>query len=1327
MRVDFSQIVRDAYGNIEHPTLILKKAHDEIIGPLNRAYHLSMDLKYSDVSTAQFEYPYMDNGVLMPFYGEIVKDKIIEIDPFGVFIVDVVEDTTDGVQKKIVVELKSREYELSEKHLVLAEGVYRLCLPNNGEVSDPQEDTLMSYILEASPGWSAGYVSPTLYTKYRKMPHVDEQVLNFLQGTVQESYGCVVVFDSYSRSISLIDVDEAVARLPIYLSYENLLSNGTIKQLSEPITTKLYVQGADGVDIRNVNPTGDSYLYNLDWYIERGDLPQSLVQRWVDWQNEIFLQQPSYSSSVAARNTLNAQKITAEADLTELKNDRASESNLLDVSVAAKALAKTGAIDYDEQIKEHQDNIDAIDEKIEAQVELIEDLKVQINEINDILVSINNRLRVTSYFTPEELNILNCYFKEGSFQDTTFAFSDTSNNTAATYLTPTTAQLTFSDATIEVVKRDATSTISVVRDGKLNISGIKDDNGNSLVLSSDNIVSATIQTVGTALTVTVYAAPFMCGATKHDQCNVTVIATVTDPNKLFDNMTGTEIAESSYDNKYSNVYMEYTGTCSINMSDVTIYTTQSATDYQKYSVQLDLYEYAEQYLKDQAYPLCEFEVECANFLMAPEYDTFKDRLQLGCGCYLDLDDNLMLYPTLIEIHLDFDDSNIDLVFSNSFRRRGDVERLKDVIRDASSASRSYESMRNQYGITGDYVSWVHNLLSDGLDTAKTQILAGVDNTVTADGSGLTVDSQSGDTCIRLNNGMIALFDKQSNTVKMAMGRFYNEATSEDYVGVLADVIGGTLLAGKNLIIECPSDDGGVMQFKVDSTGVVVNNGRWHMKSNEGCIALDPQYGFMAGSSSLFVLSDEGKIVPTCVDSAGDLILDKNGFPEDVNVWIGIDGQVYVRGKIYATDGEFTGKVTATSGIFKGTVQADQYLDSDGSDMMANGKWKANYLDLGNIVLDGESGDIEMSGDIVMESNAGDKITIGDGNITLDGNIILKGNISWASANTPVKYKYSAVDTPYTGAGDTNWHDTMADSDLYKIESIDGGATWSAPYQFRNLAVEYMYSKENTPYNTKPSAWHTTMTSDDIYRIESHDGGKTWSAPYQFKSYSIIYQYSATGGTGTWHDVMDAANDYFRRESEDGGKTWGPGYQFRGFNGQNGQDGQDGQDGKDGKNGSDANVTYDNIKRALNRADNAAMTIIDEDEIETVDLYAHHIYGGQIFAGSGDTSATYGYMTNDSFALKRGDLSSNSRAALYASDLESSSGTTYEAGLVLGAGSDARDDTKGRMFVKKYISAQNTGQADCVYYTSGNQKVGFTFHDDGTIEVHGSLHTYLTFS
>ena len=947
MQVDFSKIVRDVYGNLERPTLILKKPHDEIIGLLTRAFNLSMELKYSDVSIAKFDYPYMDSGVKMPFYGDIVKDKLVEIAPFGVFIVDTVDDTTDGIQKKITVELKSREYELGSKHFSLGEGVYRLCLPHNGEVSGSQEDTLMGYIIDAAPGWSIGYVSPALFTKYRKLPVIDEQVLDFLQGTVQDSYGCVIVFDSYKRTINLIDVEETVPRLPIYLSYDNLLSNGTIKQLSEPVTTKLFVQGADGVDIRDVNPTGDSYLYNLDWYIKRGDLPESLSQKWIEWQNALFLQQPIYSASVEARNALAAQKLTAEADLTELKNDRESETNLLDVSVAAKALAKTDDIDYDAQIQEHQTNIDAIDKKIVAQEEVIKTLQSQIDDINSSLVATNNSLRVTSYFTPDELTILNCYFKEGSFQDSTFAVSDVNGGTDTVYLTSESAQLNWSEATIDVVKKDANSMIALIVDGKLNIVGIKDADGNTMSLSSECVVNATIQTNETALTATIYAAPFVCGDTKYNQCTITMTATVSDSENMFVGMVGTEIAESSYDDTLTNSYMEYTGACSLAVTSVSMYMTQSATDYQKYSVQQDLYEYAEEYLAEQSYPLCEFEVSSANFFVAPGYETFKDRLQLGCGCYLDLDDSLMLHPTLIEVHVDFDDNGMELVFSNSFRRRGDVERLKDVIRNASSASRSYESMRNQYGITNDYASWVHSLLTGGLDTAKTQILAGVDNTVTADGTGLTVDSQSGDTCIRLNNGMIALFDKKSNTVKMAMGRFYNEATADDYVGVLADVIGGTLLAGKNLIIECPGEDGGVMQFKVDSTGVVVNNGRWHMKSDQGCVAIDPKYGFMAGTSSLFKLSDTGKISPTCVDNTGELILDKDGFPKDINVWIGIDGTVYLRGTVYAD-----------AGYFNGIVQATDFLDHKGNSMMtAAGKINSGYLDLMGLEIKNKAGQV----------------------------------------------------------------------------------------------------------------------------------------------------------------------------------------------------------------------------------------------------------------------------------------------------------------------------------------------------------------------------------
>ncbi|MCQ4864675.1 hypothetical protein [Pseudoflavonifractor phocaeensis] len=64
-----------------------------------------------------------------------------------------------------------------------------------------------------------------------------------------------------------------------------------------------------------------------------------------------------------------------------------------------------------------------------------------------------------------------------------------------------------------------------------------------------------------------------------------------------------------------------------------------------------------------------------------------------------------------------------------------------------------------------------------------------------------------------------------------------------------------------------------------------------------------------------------------------------------------------------------------------------------------------------------------------------------GNINLAGNINMSGGVITWGQNGPVKYQFSSVGL--TGP----WHDTMQTNDKYRRDSLDGGTTWGAGYQF----------------------------------------------------------------------------------------------------------------------------------------------------------------------------------------------------------------------------------------------------------------------------------------
>lgn len=69
-----------------------------------------------------------------------------------------------------------------------------------------------------------------------------------------------------------------------------------------------------------------------------------------------------------------------------------------------------------------------------------------------------------------------------------------------------------------------------------------------------------------------------------------------------------------------------------------------------------------------------------------------------------------------------------------------------------------------------------------------------------------------------------------------------------------------------------------------------------------------------------------------------------------------------RGTIYATDGEFSGELRAATGEFIGTLKASDILLGSGDNwtsILSGGKIKNNYLDLGNIQIDGNNTTISL--------------------------------------------------------------------------------------------------------------------------------------------------------------------------------------------------------------------------------------------------------------------------------------------------------------------------------------------------------------------------------
>ena len=988
------------------PTLVLEKPHGEVIGALGHAFGLKLELKYNEVSEGSFQYPKRANGKRTPFYDDLVRDKTVRLDPLGVFTIAETEADTEGEKKVKTVSIRSLEYELSGKKTVFAAGTYNFWNPAD------RENTVLGMVLENAPNWQIGYVSPALIGRYRTFDDTDDYIYSFLQGTAQDSYGCVILYDTYYRTVNAYDLDEPVEQLPIYLSYQNLIKQGKIKELDEMLVTKLYVQGAEDVDIRPVNPTGDNYIYNLDYYVENGDLPETLASKWMEWQNTILARQSHYTSLVSLRNAAIGRQAVERARLTDLQNKLATLDNtratFLQMQVNVSSGDETWQY-FEDRLNETAVEYTELETKIASQKTLLSDIATELAGYQNDIAAVNDALRFRSYFTQDEQSLLDHYFREDDFTDNTFAVYDVDVSGDDSFRVIESASVQFHGVVWVDVPCDGGHRMAAVSGGTVTASGTD-------YTVTGNIRSGTIDHKDGQVVCSLCIGSGALNGESFPGGNLTIAAkSGYDDDALLDGMAKKSSTITSADGSVSHTTYSYTGDASFQVTEGAFYFTRNATEYQRYIVAQELYDYASNQHKLISRPNYEFEIESGNLIFDQKFKPFRDALKLGCACYLQLDSGLCLSPILIEVHLNFDSpGDFSLVFANQFRRPDNVNTLKDAISDAVSAAKSFDSSKLSYGENKNTTTWVKELIQSGYDAALSQIKSGKDNLVTIDKAGIKVDSTDGTDKILLNNGMIALVDKRTNTVNLAMGHFLNRATGTDFVGILADIIGGTLLAGQNLIIECPDPNGGVMQFKVDSSGVILNNGRMYMRTEKGAMGFDANHGFFAGTTDLFETTDTGYVHPVCVDENGQLILDSDGFPVDTNVWFGIDGKVYIRGNIYANDGVFNGTVYARSGEFKGVVQASDFLDSAGNSMMTpEGKFDADYLDLMGINVKNSNGETVISID--------------------------ENGIKFSAAYPPIKYQYSS--------NNTDWHDTQASGDKYRRESFDGGVTWGTGYQF----------------------------------------------------------------------------------------------------------------------------------------------------------------------------------------------------------------------------------------------------------------------------------------
>ena len=978
MVIDFSKI-----DMRKRPNFILRNLDNTKIGVLGHILNPSGVINYNEISEISFEYPAYDNGEKLDEYDLLTSMRIIDVEGYGQFILQKPIESDDIVKKVKSCKAYSLEYELSGKKITLEEGTYNFWNPLS------PESTIIGIILSEVPSWKIGKVSSDLIGKYRTYSVNDQTIYNFMKSDLQKTYGCIFDFDTYTRTIHVRSINDLLTTKAVYLSSKNLLNSIEIGENIEALVTVLDVHGADDLDIRSVNPMGTNKIYNLDAYMNESYFSKEMIVLWQKWKQTFDSYQQTYFDMSVEQIMLISQLVTENAVLTDLEGELSG--------LESKKATLVQGVAMDSSL---QDDLNAVKSEISAKEKeinnqknnVITPIENKITAITNQLKNINQLTAFSSFFSEEQIAVLDRYFKCGSLTDSTFVATTTdSYSTDGITVRGFSAIFNLSNlTTLTKTEYTADKTFYAIRGGKIETSNA------DFTLNSE-IVHGTLE-VNSDKT-------FVLSLYLNDG----KLNGSTDFSGATLSMTGTVASVSSTSN-----------TLQFKTTAASVYFTRDVTEYQKQSIAMELYDYAVERLNKLSSPTFYFTVDSANFLALDDFTEFAKQFELGERVYLHIDDEV-LEPIAMSVSIEFDDlPSFQIDFSDNYNQNDKTFTLEGILDQAISSSNSLDLNQYNYSnfVNSGAKTSVEQFMKSAIDAMKNNIMAGANNELVIDGTGLRCMKWDEDAKayspkqIWMAHNAIMFTEDNWDSATIGIGEFTDENFGTLY-GIVLPALVGTLLAGKNLIIESEKQDGGVAVFKMDAEGASLHNASFNLYGETGGrIDMGAIFGLVGGGdpTKMFVYDQFNN--PIGVKTANNKSvtkvedLDANDTP-NANFWLDMDGGLYIKGVIDAIGGIFrgslevggstafrvdaqgnlkiggtatnpnfsvdaNGNLIANTGTFKGTVQGATYKDSSGNIMMnANQQFKSDYLCLnginvgnGQFVVDA-AGNVTVSGSINM--------------------------------------------------------------------------------------------------------------------------------------------------------------------------------------------------------------------------------------------------------------------------------------------------------------------------------------------------------------------------
>ncbi len=1077
MLIDFSKLdMREA------PVLLLSQADGTPIQSLGYAMNIQTEFHCNEISVITFDLPKQTQDGPTPVYDQVVGMQYVQWPGIGLFILMEPKTTNEGIVEMKSCTLYSSEYEFTYKTITLENSAYNFWNPA------APDDTLIGRILERMPSWSVGEIDEALIGRYRVFEDTGQNIYNFLKSTAQEKYGCLIDFDTLNRKIYATAFTSSVATKPVYLSLDNLAKKLEITENTEDILTCLDMNGADGVDIRSVNPLGTNKIYDLGYFLTEEKVGATLAAKWTAWSQAFKEAQTTYFSKSVEHALAWAKYDAQAAKITDLQYELKELETLQSTYVSAEA----SGIDMSDQLLAIKGQIAAKQAEIDQANARLANIQTELDSTFDALSTINQSLAFSQHFTSQELLVIDRYTKEDAVTDSSFVVptvntynkeNDTGDFAAAT-VAVTQCELTkVSHSTAKDIYSIIGGSISCAVDGKT---------------LSGNVIRGAVETGGTdkSFLLTAYL-----GTSSYDGSDIqTGCVTLSG---TFSSVTENTVLDSE-----TGAYAEGTSLSAV-LSGGYFFLSRNNSEFEQRSVEWDLFDYGLELLARKARPSYTFSVESCNFLALEEFEVFKNQLAFAKRIYLDIDGKV-LEPICIGAKLDFEDlPSLSLEFGDTFYSGESTFAFSDLLEKSVSMGKTTDFKQftyNQYTNSGD-ANRVEELINNALDASKRALLNSINQEIVFDQTGLRIRKKKDnggyeDNQIWITNSGITFTSDGWTSARMAIGQFQDTNLGTLW-GIVAPSIVGTLLAGENLVIESTKKDGDTAVFRVDADGAKLYNSLFDLvskytyngKTNVGQISLNPTVGLITGNTteenSFLAYDGDGNIVGVKTANGSTVkYIDElaNGDRPQTKFWVDMEGNVYIEGNgVFHGNGEFSGTVNALDFQLNGTSITNIFKTETSDD--------GYVLKIGNITIDGETGEITFNGsaDIVQVRYSTNKsASVPDGWYT-------EWNSSWENSYTVV----------------------------YAIYSYDGGKTWSSPMICQSKNGSDGSDASVPSYITSTKITTTTIespkiTGNTIKALQAFTVGSDDVGSMGYATGKTIVVSDGSAGTVVTHGVAMAA-------------------------------------------------------------------------------------------------------------------------------------------------------------------------------------------------------------